>query len=340
MSSPSPLWYTTRGAGMVLLILLTAVVVLGVLTTRRWGTAGMPRFVTNDLHRSLALLTIVFLLLHIATAIFDSFAGLGLKDALIPFASSYRPLWLGLGVLSAELFIALVVTSLARNSLGYRGWRLTHWLAYISWPLALVHGLGTGSDTKAGWALLINVVCILAVLIALAWRIAAGWPLHRGLRLGAVSATAAATLALVAWMAAGPLRPGWAAAAGTPASLLPHVSGSASTAGGAAAGATPAPLSTGLQDQLQGTLSQDESGTLTLDLSDTTDSSLRVTIVVPQDASVASLQVQRNGQTICSTQASVGRRITGSCGSTSVTVTRLEQLSDSSIAGVLLTSGA
>ena len=90
----------------------------------------------------------------------DSFAPIRLIDAVIPFASTYRPLWLGLGALSFDLLIALVVTSLVRRRLGYRAWRTIHWLAYASWPVAVFHGLGTGSDTKVWWMLALTAACV------------------------------------------------------------------------------------------------------------------------------------------------------------------------------------
>ncbi|HEY8678595.1 MAG TPA: ferric reductase-like transmembrane domain-containing protein [Candidatus Dormibacteraeota bacterium] len=220
MIGPTPLWYTTRGAGMVLLIFMTVSVVLGILTTSRWGTAGTPRLVTSGLHRNLSLLTLVFLALHIVTAIADSFAHLGLRDAVIPFVSAYRPIWLGVGVLGAELFVAVVITSLLRRHLGYQLWRLTHWVSYASWPLALVHGLGTGSDTRAGWALALTALCVFAVLLSLAWRLAAGAPRTEPVRLAAVGVTTFFTVLLVLWMIGGPLKSGWAVAAGTPCNLI------------------------------------------------------------------------------------------------------------------------
>ena len=91
---------------------------------------------------------------------------------MIPFVSGYRPLWLGLGTLSFDLLVALAVTSLVRRRLGYRAWRAVHWLAYVSWPVAVLHGLGTGSDTKQWWMLALTVVCIVAVLVAVWTRIA------------------------------------------------------------------------------------------------------------------------------------------------------------------------
>ncbi len=166
------LWLVARGAGMVSLVLFTAVVCLGVLTVVRWQSPSWPRFLSVGLHRNLALLSVVFLVLHIVTAIVDPYTSLGLVAAAIPFASSYRPLWVGLGVIAFDLLMALVVSSLLRARLGQRAWRAIHWLAYAAWPLALGHGFGSGSDGSAVWMLGIQAVCVVAV--AVAWRVIAG----------------------------------------------------------------------------------------------------------------------------------------------------------------------
>src|SRR6476661_2013856 len=109
------LWYTTRGAGAVSLVLLSAVVVLGVLSTLRFETASWPRFLTTGLHRNIALTALVFLALHIVTAVVEPFTHLGWLSAVVPFSSYYRTFWLGLGTISFELLFAIVVTSLARG---------------------------------------------------------------------------------------------------------------------------------------------------------------------------------------------------------------------------------
>ncbi|HXN57456.1 MAG TPA: ferric reductase-like transmembrane domain-containing protein [Candidatus Angelobacter sp.] len=335
MTTASPLWYTTRAAGMVLLILLTLTVVLGILTNGRWSAAGIPRFVPNSLHRNVSLLAVVFLVLHILTAIIDPFAHLGLKDALIPFASSYRPLWLGLGVLGAELFMALVITSLVRGLLGYGLWRLTHWLAYVSWPISVLHGLGTGSDTKSWWALLINITCVSAVLLALTWRIAA-IPGRSGARTTLATASALGALILVGWTLRGPLQPGWAVAAGTPANLLAQVSPSAAASGspGQAAYTLPA----GLRDQLQGQLQQDANGGALVTLVDLANPSLKVIIGISDPQATAVTVVVNHGtQAVCSSQASVTQSITATCGTTRLSIEQLSQQADGTVVGLLVT---
>jgi sulfoxide reductase heme-binding subunit YedZ len=205
----------------VSLLLLTAVVVLGIATTTRREGQIWPRFLSARLHRNVSLLALVFLELHIATAVLDPFAHLGLRDAVIPFVSNYRPLWLGLGVVAAELVMALAITSALRSRITYRVWRTLHWIAYACWPLALLHGIGTGTDVRTSWFTVLDIVCVGAVFSALVgWRLGHGWPRAATFRVSAALGSGLAVVALALWMANGPLAPGWARAAGTPSGLL------------------------------------------------------------------------------------------------------------------------
>ncbi len=81
------LWYATRGAGIVSLVLLTGVVVLGIVSVMRWQTASWPRFLTTGFHRNLALTTLIFLAIHVVTAVVDPFTALGWEAAIVPFSS-------------------------------------------------------------------------------------------------------------------------------------------------------------------------------------------------------------------------------------------------------------
>jgi hypothetical protein len=237
-AGPSALWYLTRGTGAVSLVLLTLSLALGVAGVRRVQAANVPRFVVDAVHRNVSLLALVFLVVHIVTSLLDPFAPIRLIDAFIPFVSAYRPVWLGLGAVASNLLIALVVTSLLRRRFGYRAWRATHWLAYACWPIALVHTFGTGTDAKTTWMLALSGGCVLTVLLAVWARAAAGWPAHPGARASAVVASIAAPLALVAWLPIGPLAPGWAKRAGTPAALLPTATASAASSSSATSSAT------------------------------------------------------------------------------------------------------
>jgi hypothetical protein len=217
-AGPTAYWYLARGTGIVSLLLLTAAVVLGVMGPLRFAAPRWPRFATDSLHRDLSLLVIAVLVVHIATSVLDGFAPISWLDAVIPLGSRYRPLWLGLGALSFDLLVALVVTSLVRRRLGYQAWRAIHWLAYASWPVAVAHGLGTGTDTSAGWNLLLTVACLAAVLVAVWIRIARSGV--GGARAPAITLAIVMPLALVIFTILGPLRPGWARRSGTPPTLL------------------------------------------------------------------------------------------------------------------------
>jgi hypothetical protein len=213
------LWYVTRATGVVALLLLTAAVVLGVLSALRWRTARWPRFATVDAHRNLTLLSIAFVAVHVVTTVADGYAPIGLVDAVVPFASPYRAVWLGLGTVAFDLLLALVATSLLRTVVPARVWRALHWTAYASWPVALVHSFGTGSDARTGWLAAVGIGSLVAVALAALARIAFGGGLRLPRAAGAVAAVAV-PVAVLAWYQGGPAQAGWAKRSGTPTTIL------------------------------------------------------------------------------------------------------------------------
>jgi predicted ferric reductase len=166
------LWYATRATGLVTLLLLTASVLLGILTTGRFAGGTWPRFLTVGLHRNLSLLVVTFLALHVGTTVVDKFVSIPLTAAFIPFASSYKMIWLSLGAVALDLVVALVATSLIRNRLGLRIWRWVHWAAYVCWPVALAHGLGAGTDRGTLWVFVLTIACAAMVAGVATWRFA------------------------------------------------------------------------------------------------------------------------------------------------------------------------
>jgi sulfoxide reductase heme-binding subunit YedZ len=216
------LWYLARGTGVVSLTLLTATVALGVGARSGTGASRIPRFAVTLLHRNLSLLILVFLVIHIATSVLDPFAAITWTDAVIPLSASYRPLWLGLGAVAFDLLLALAITSLLRVRIGLRTWRSIHWLAYACWPVALVHGLGTGSDVRSPWLLWLVGASIATVVAAIWVRLATTRSLELRWRVAVSAAILLAPLLLAGWLESGPLQPGWAGHAGTPAPLLQH----------------------------------------------------------------------------------------------------------------------
>jgi methionine sulfoxide reductase heme-binding subunit len=307
-SAPSPLWFASRGAGVVTLAVLTATVVLGIGTSLRWQGPRSPRFLTASLHRNLSLFAITLLAVHIVTSVLDPFAGIRPVDAAIPFLATYRPFWLGMGVLAAEALLAVAVTSLFRRRLGARGWRLIHWGAYAPWPPAVVHGLGTGTDVREPWLIGLTSACVVAVMLALAERLVMGRRRTAPVRMLAAGVTVAVLVVTCSWAARGPLRPGWAAAAGTPASILKG-----------SFGASPdqwRSRSTGFVDALIGSMTATRDGAA-ISFRDAVDPALTLTILPPAPAQMAPvLSVARNGQQLCSSPAAVGTKIYAVCGAT------------------------
>jgi predicted ferric reductase len=164
------LWYATRATGLVTLLLLTISVLLGIITAGRFAGERWPRFLTQGLHRNISLLVLVFLTLHVGTTVIDTYTSISLTAAFVPFASSYKTAWLSLGAVALDLLVALVATSLVRNRLGHRVWRLVHWLAYACWPVAVAHGMGIGTDRSATWVFALTLACICCVAAAATWR--------------------------------------------------------------------------------------------------------------------------------------------------------------------------
>lgn len=172
ITQSTALWYASRATGVVCLVLFTAVVLLGVLVNRQGRLPGLPRFAVTGLHRSLSLLAVVFLAIHVVTAVADGYVSIQLAAAIIPFTSSYEPLQIGLGAIALDLIAALVVTSLLRARIGRRVWRAVHWLAYAAFPVAVLHSVTSANDLRSGYLLGLTVACVLAVAAAVSYRVA------------------------------------------------------------------------------------------------------------------------------------------------------------------------
>jgi sulfoxide reductase heme-binding subunit YedZ len=164
------LWFATRGAGIVSLLLLTASAVFGLVTVARFQSAGWPRFFNYEMHRRISLLSVAFLTIHVVSAAFDPWTKLGLRAVIVPLASSYRPIPVALGVIALYLFAALIATSLLRKHVGQKTWRVVHWASYTMWPLALLHGVTSGSDASAPWMIMVETVCLAVFAGAATWR--------------------------------------------------------------------------------------------------------------------------------------------------------------------------
>ena len=181
------LWYASRATGVVALLLLTGVMVLGMLVNRQGRLPGLPKFAVTGLHRNLSLLSVVFVVIHVLTAVADGYVNIPVTSAVVPFTSPYERLWLGLGAVSLDLMLAVIVTSLLRRHLSRRAWRVVHLLSYLSWPVAWAHSFFASGDLQHGVLFLLALLCAVAVAAALTWRlVAAARDVPRAERVGLI----------------------------------------------------------------------------------------------------------------------------------------------------------
>jgi sulfoxide reductase heme-binding subunit YedZ len=196
------LWMLVRASGTVDIVLLTVTVALGVSTIGSGAVGGAPRFFIRHIHRDASLLAVALLIAHVVAAVM--LLHLGLIPSLVPFASHTRRLYLGLGVLGADLMVAVAVTSMVRMRLGLRRWRWLHLTAYLAWGAAVVHGAAPGTDVGVPWVADLDIACVLVVMACAIVRLLQ-LQRHQPLRLlmgGAVAALA--LIGFVTWVHTGP----------------------------------------------------------------------------------------------------------------------------------------
>jgi sulfoxide reductase heme-binding subunit YedZ len=177
--SSTTFWYITRASGIVTLLLLTGTMVLGLITTKRARARHWPGFAQQELHRRISMLSMVFLAIHILTSVLDTYVHITYLAIVLPFTSAYGRFWVGVGTVAFDLMLAVFVSSLLRSRMKPGTWRGLHWLAYGCWPVALAHTFGMGTDAGESWVIALGGLCIIAVGLALAWRLRrAPVPLH------------------------------------------------------------------------------------------------------------------------------------------------------------------
>jgi predicted ferric reductase len=148
------------------------VLLLGILVNRQGRLPGLPRFAVTGLHRSISLLAVAFLAVHVITAVADQFVTIQLIAAVVPFTPGYLPFQIGLGAVALDLIAALIITSLLRARLGRRLWRGVHWLAYAAYPVAVAHSVASAKDLRSGALLALTSGCVLSACAAAGYRLA------------------------------------------------------------------------------------------------------------------------------------------------------------------------
>lgn len=166
------IWYVARAGGVLSYLLVTFAVCLGLGLAGRARVPGFPRLAVTDLHRFAGILAGSFITIHVGAILLDSYVHFGLEQVLVPFASSYRSLPVALGIVAAELLLALAVTNRLRKVLPRRIWRGAHNLNFAVWALATIHGITVGTDNATTWLMAIYVTAIATVGGLACWRFA------------------------------------------------------------------------------------------------------------------------------------------------------------------------
>ena len=167
------LWFVSRGQRAGPAVGFSAVVVLGVAARLGSAAEALDHAGYGRAPPHARAVCVAFLGLHVLTAVLDRYVTIGWAAAVVPFASQYRTLAIGLGALAVDSAGAVLITSLARQRLGYRAWRAVHWLAYLAWPAAFAHAVTAGTDLRIWWAALTEWGCAAAVATAIVARLLA-----------------------------------------------------------------------------------------------------------------------------------------------------------------------
>lgn len=164
------LWYSTRATGIVALLLLTLVVFLGTFVANRIGGTIVGRFEINELHRSLSIVAVIFLALHIVTTVIDSYVATGWLSTIVPFASPYKTTQVAIGTIAFDLVLAVWISSLLKVRIKNSTWRFIHWFSWVAYITALVHAAMIGTDTKGTTGLAFVAFSAGAIVVAGLWR--------------------------------------------------------------------------------------------------------------------------------------------------------------------------
>ena len=320
-SSTTAIWYAARAGGVVAYLLVSASVFVGVLLAGKKRLPGFPRFAIEDVHRFLGLLAALFIAVHVGSIALDTFVPFSFGQLVVPFASGYRPLATGLGVVAVELLLAVSVTNRLRSRLPYRLWRRAHYATLAVWLLATVHGILAGTDRDQAW--LVWLYALTVALVAGAGAVRFGRkaaPSRLGVTLGAAGGALVAVLALAA------------------------VPQQASTSKGSPRSAVAVP---NLRGSLSGTIQNDGTGIVSIRGTAVSSSAFRIDLLTGagQSVSDAALQLRFPGGSTCEgTLTALDQTgFTGSCalpGGDTRTVHSVWVVSNGTVAGTISTTAS
>ena len=172
-------WYVARASGIVGWALVTASVVYGLWVSLRL-TRKHPRPAwVLDLHRFLGGLSVVFVGVHLAGLVADSYAHFGLSELLVPFASTWKPTAVAWGIVGVYLLVAVEATSLLMRRLPRKIWHAIHLSSYGIFVVSTIHMFTAGTDAGSSalqWSAAVGTAAVLFLTIT---RVLSGRPPRR-----------------------------------------------------------------------------------------------------------------------------------------------------------------
>ncbi len=162
-------WYVTRASGLTAYLLLWFSMVWGMAISTKIFHPTVEGTYSYDFHEFLSLLGLGFVLLHVFVLLFDQFLPFSVWQIAIPFINSYRPLWVGLGIIGFYIFLLVTVTFYMRKTIGPKAFRSIHVLSLVGYLGATLHGLYAGTDSALPIAKLLYVGTALIVVFLLVY---------------------------------------------------------------------------------------------------------------------------------------------------------------------------
>jgi sulfoxide reductase heme-binding subunit YedZ len=163
-------WLTSRALGIAAIVLLSAAVICGLALGGRLSDrpGGAARWKTW--HEALTLTALGTIAGHGLALAGDTYLSPSLAQIAIPFTLPVQPVWTGLGVIGGWLAAALGLSYYARRRIGMARWRKLHRWTLLAWALSVVHTIGSGTDARSAWFLVLLGAAVIPVIALAATR--------------------------------------------------------------------------------------------------------------------------------------------------------------------------
>jgi predicted ferric reductase len=152
-TDPKAFWYLSRGSAFVSMSLLWLSMALGLTITNKMARTWPGAPAAFAIHEYVSLLGLAFAIFHALVLMGDHYIRFTLAQILIPFTTvGYKPLLVGLGQVGFYVWLLVALSFYVRSRIGAKVWRAIHYISFLSYCVALYHGITSGTDTKMLWA--------------------------------------------------------------------------------------------------------------------------------------------------------------------------------------------